>query len=114
MNEVTVYFDSSKEHVRTDRLPQPNNLQPYNVTQTEAILYAIHAGIPDDAHTYEVRILFWEKVRSDDTPINKYVWVVGAWLMEPYSNGSVVKNAYVDPHSGEVYGLDEVSVHSTA
>jgi len=109
-NEVTVYFDSYKELVKVDRLPLTDNLQPFTISQLKSIQLAVKAGLPDNAHSYEVRILYWDKIRASNIHIHRYVWVIHAWMAEPYTNGSHAKIAYVDPHTGVVIGFDEVWV----
>jgi hypothetical protein len=108
--EISIYFDEDKEFTSGGRIPPVDNLQPFNVTQIQAIVYGVEAGLPIDAHTYEAGILYWKETWKEHTPIQRYVWVIHAWHEEPYTDGASATIAYVDPHTGHVYGLDTVSV----
>ncbi len=112
-NEVTVYFDSKQEFVKIDRLPPIDNLQPYSVSQVEAVNIAVKHGLPRNAYCYESRIYYTGKIHGvlSDVPLNRYVWVVTAWRSTPYVDGAKGVTYFVDPKNGNVYGHEEFEIN---
>lgn len=108
--EVTVHFNSSKEYVGTSRAPPIDNLMPFNVSRTQAISIGIAAGLPSKPYIFEADIYFWKKLHQSKMRIDRYVWVVNAWDRKPNTNGASTFTAYIDVHSGRVYGLERFSV----
>ena len=108
--EVTVHFNSSKEYVGTSRAPPIDNLMPFNISRTQAISIGIAAGLPSKPYIFEADIYFWKKLHQSKMRIDRYVWVVNAWDRKPNTNGASTFTAYIDVHSGRVYGLERFSV----
>ena len=108
--EVTVHFNSSKEYVGTSRAPPIDNLMPFNISRTQAISIGIAAGLPSKPYIFEADIYFWKKLHQSKMRIDRYVWVVNAWNRKPNTNGASTFTAYIDVHSGRVYGLERFSV----
>ena len=109
--EVRVHFNSSKGYVGTSRAPPIDNLMPFKVSMTQAISIGIAAGLPSRPYIFEADIYFWEKLHRSKMRIERYVWVVNAWDRKPNTNGASAFTAYIDVHTGKVYGLERFSVH---
>jgi len=92
---VRFYFDKMNQFIRSDKMPSPGNLMPFNVSREEAIETAL-AEAPGEYDQIDADI-DWGVVRKYGFNESRYVWLVD--FHHPEGGFTAV---LVDPYSGEV------------
>ena len=109
---IYLFFDQNLNLTEGEEyLPVAGNLQPFKVTEDQAVEIAIEAGISVDPYGIWTGISNNGVIRGTPTVYQgMYVWQVGTWIDPPGSNPRMFINALIDPITGELYALQEGGV----
>ena len=112
VNEVCLWYDSTRSLIRHNGVPTADNLMPFKVTREEAVEIAAKAARSIRWLDIDAQIHYCDEL-SDDTPIEKYVWIVSFYQTPRNAMSGSMLVVIVDPTTSKMYESVNVSWHST-
>jgi len=108
LEDSSVWFDEGGNVIRTQGIPEVDNLMPFNVTEDQAIAIARSAAEPGDYFRLDANI---RNVGTFDLSprVDKYAWVVSFWKVTSANNSGLssgtVTDVVLDVCTGWVYSV---------
>lgn len=111
---IYLYFDANWRLTSgAGLIPAEGNLQPFNVSEEQAKMIAVKAGIPSEPYGLDAFIGNGGVVPGKPSEYQgKYVWYVSAWIDPPNSNPRRNLSAIIDPVTGRLYGVEQGGIAS--
>ena len=113
LQRVWLLFDEGWKLSDSVYIPRLDNLQPFNVTESQAKAIAVEAGVPMGAYGLEAMLGYSGDLSGSGAAYSdKYVWYVSSWIDPPSSNPRRNICAVIDPLSGVVYAVQQGGIAS--
>ncbi len=105
--EVNFWFDKMNRFLRSEGVPAPGNLMPFNISQQQAIEIAL-GNMTREFVEVEADISYIGRPYNG-SELAEYVWSVVFYHAPKSSPTGRMTRVLVDPYSGEVLDVSEVS-----